>query len=239
MFILQLLLLVQMSSRTRTGHRYWRPILQIVVAIFAYLSPKVFASSMTIQSLTGQVTEIEINSFKSFMSGESAPTTNTYNNDFADGTSGMEAEALGMMYEVTNDLALLNKMIVYADDFLSLRNDLTPASEGGQRVMWDGNIDPVWLTYPTNVSDSGYAGCENNDIVGHIAYCAKLILLTPLLWSTTVPDGNPHGYGATYYQRATNYIAQMEYSEANYFNKYFINTSNDQITAPTSSAWTT
>jgi len=193
---------------------------------------------MTIQSLSGAVTATEISSFVTFMRAQTPPTTNTYDNTFADGTAGMEVEAMGMMYEVTNDPVLLTNMIFYADAILSLRNDLTSSANGGQRVMWDGNIDPVWLTYPASSSDAGYAGCENNDIVGHIAYCAKLILETPSLWNTTVPDGNPHGYGVTYYERATNYIGQLEYSEANYFNKYFVSSSNYQIVAPTSSAWT-
>lgn len=191
-------------------------------------------ASMTIQSLTGPVTATEISSFESFMAGQSPPTTNSYGNDMADGTSGMDCEALGLMYEVTNDPVLLNKMITYADAFISLRNDYTD-----RRVMWDGKVDPVWLTKAASSSEAGYAGSENNDIVGHVAYCAKLILEHPSLWNQTVPDGNPHGYGVTYYQRATNYVDQMEYSEDNYFNGYFINFSTYQITAPTSSAWTT
>ncbi len=191
-------------------------------------------AAMTISSLTGAVTSSEISSFESYMSAQSPPSGQTYDNSLADGTPGMQCEALGMMYEVTNDPVLLNQMIVYADDFLSLRNDFTD-----RRVMWDGNVDPVWLTKASTSSEAGYAGCENNDIVGHIAYCAKLILETPSLWDATVPDGNPHGYGVTYYQRATNYIAQLEYSEANYFNKYFVSSSNFQIIAPTSTAWTT
>ncbi len=191
-------------------------------------------AGMTLQSLTGAVTAAEISSFESFMSGQSPPATNTYDNTIADGTAGMESEALGMMYEVTNDPALLNEMIQFADQFLALRNDYTD-----RRVMWDGNVDPVWLTKSASSSEAGYAGCENNDIVGHIAYCAKLILETPALWNSTIPDGNPHGYGATYYERATNYIGQMEYSEANYFNQYFVSATNYQIIAPASSAWTT
>lgn len=179
---------------------------------------------MTIQSLSGPVTSTEISSYETFMAGQAPPTANTYDNNIADGTAGMNCESLGLMYEVTNDPALLNEMITYADAFISLRNDFTD-----QRVMWDGNVDPVWLTKAATASDAGYAGCENNDIVGHIAYCAKLILETPSLWNQTVPDGNPHGYGVTYFQRATNYVAQMEFSEDNYFTKWFIDTSTDRI----------
>ena len=104
--------------------------------------------------------------------------------------------------------------------------------------MWDGKVDPIWLTKAATDPAAGYAGCENNDIVGHVAYCAQLIIETPALWNTTVPDGNPHGYGVTYYQRATNYIAQMEVVQDNYMIQYFIDPSTHRITAPTSSAWT-
>lgn len=190
-------------------------------------------ASMTISSLTGAVTSTEISSFESFMSGETPPSGQTYDNTLADGTAGMEAEALGMMYEVTNDPTLLNKMITYADDFLSLRNDFTI-----KRVMWDGSVDPVWLTKASTNSEAGYAGCENNDIAGHIAYCAKLILQTPSLWSTTVPDGDPYGYGTTYYERAQTYIGEMEETETNYMLKWFISPTNSEIVAPTNSAWT-
>jgi hypothetical protein len=187
---------------------------------------------MTVQSLTGPVTATEISSFKTYILGQSPPTTNTYDNNMADGTAGMNAEALGLMYEVANDPALINQMIQYADAFLWLRNN----TNTGQ-VMWDGNRDPVWLTKATNSTQAGYAGCENNDIVGHIAFCAKLILESPFLWNTTVPAGDPHGYGATYYQRAQTYIAQMDFTQDAYMLKWFINTNTYQIVAPTNAAW--
>ena len=188
---------------------------------------------MTLSSLNGAVTATEISSFETFMAGEAPPTTNTFDNTIADGTAGMESEALGMMYEVTNDPTLLNKMITYADQFLALRNDTNTG-----RIMWDGTRDPIWLTKPATNSEAGYAGCENNDIVGHIAYCARLILQTPSLWDTTVPDGNPFGYGTTYFDRAETYISQMEVTENNYMLKWFINPTNSQIIAPTNAAWT-
>ena len=194
---------------------------------------------MTLQSIYGAVTATETSSFKSFMAGESPPAGQTYDNTIADGTAGMETEALGLMYEVTNDPALINQMIAYADQFLALRNDFTD-----RRVMWDGSVDPVWLTKPATNSDgsvntqAGYAGCENNDIVGHIADCAKLILESPALWNATVPDGDSHTNGATYFKRAQTYIAQMDLVQDAYVLKWFINTNNYQIVAPTSAAWT-
>ena len=203
-----------------------------MLALFAGLGINVGQATMTVQSLNGAVTATEISSFESFMAGEVPPATNTYDNTLADGTAGMEVESLGMMYEVTNDPVLLNQMIQYADQFLALRNDTNTG-----RVMWTGNREPVWLTKPTG-TEAGYAGCENNDIVGHIAYCAKLIFQTPGVWNTTVPDGNTFGYGTTYYDRAETYLTQMEVTESNYMLKWFINPTNSQIIAPTNAAWT-
>ena len=190
-------------------------------------------SKMTVQSLTGAVTATEISSFESFMAGEAPPTTNTYDNTIADGTAGMESEALGLMYQVTDSTVFLNQMIAYADQFLALRNNTNSG-----RIMWDGNRDPIWLTYPASSSDAGYAGCENNDIVGHIADCAKLIFETPSLWNTTVPDGDPFGTGTTYYQRAQTFMTQMDVTETSYMLKWFINPTNHEITAPANAAWT-
>ena len=194
---------------------------------------------MTLQSLYGPVTATEVSSFKSFMSGQTPPAGQTYDNTIADGTAGMEVEALGLMYEVTNDPALLNQMIAFSDQFLALRNDTNIGT-----VMWDGYRDPVWLTKPpTNAdgkinSQAGYAGCENNDIVGHVAFCARLILESPSLWNVTVPDGDPHANGATYFQRAQTYIAQMDFTQDAYMIRNFINPASYQIVAPSSSAWT-
>lgn len=196
-------------------------------------------AGMTLQSLYGAVTATETASFKSFMAGETPPAGQTYDNTIADGTAGMEAEALGLMYEVTNDSAGLSQMIQYADRFLALRNDTNTGT-----VMWDGKREPVWLTKPPTNSDgsvnsqAGYAGCENNDIVGHIAYCAKLILESPWLWNAIVPGGDPDTNGATYIQRAETYITQMDRVQDAYMLKWFINTNNYQITAPTNAAWT-
>jgi hypothetical protein len=216
-----------MNKKTRSTLLYI-----ILPAILLCLCARARAS-MILQGLTGPVTGTEISSFTTFMQGQPPTTNQTYDNTLADGTAGMNAEALGQMYEVSNDPTILDMMINYSDAIIALRNDFTD-----RRVMWDGNVDPVWLTKAATDPAAGYAGCENNDIVGHVAYCAQLIIETPSLWNTTVPDGNPHGYGVTYYQRATNYIAQMEVVQDNYMIQYFIDPGTHRITAPTSSAWT-
>jgi uncharacterized membrane protein len=181
-------------------------------------------AAMTVQSLNGPVTTTEISSFKTFMQGRTPPTANSYDNNMADGGAGSDCEALGMMYEVSQDTQILDKMIQYADAFLSLRNDFTD-----HRVMWTGNVEPVWLTKTSTSPQAGYAGCENNEIAGHIANCAKLILQTPAIWNTTVAVGDPQGYGATYYQRALTYVAQMDTVQDNYMTPWFIDPSTKRI----------
>ena len=137
-------------------------------------------------------------------------------------TGGRELEAMGEMYEVSTNLAILNQMISWADDCVSQRNDLLSAANGGQRVMWTGKIDEVWCPNEPTSANAGYAGCENEDTEGHLAFCAKLILQNPSLWDATVPDGNPYGYGVTYFQRATNYLAKCDQANAEYSFKWFI-----------------
>ena len=96
---------------------------------------------------------------------------------------------------------------------------------------------PNW---PTDATDgqSNYCGCESEDVIGHIAFCAKLILQNPSIWNTTVPDGNPYGYGATYFQRATNYLAKCDEANDEYFLKWFIQPGTNLIRPPTNAAWT-
>src|SRR5215469_14820881 len=126
-----------MSARMR----FWR---LLGVELVLFLTLALCQGAMIKPNLSGPVSPTEVSSFKSFMTGESPPAGQTYDNSLADGTAGMEAEALGLMYEVTNDPALLNQMIQYADQFLALRNDTNTG-----RVMWDAVRDPVWLTKST------------------------------------------------------------------------------------------
>jgi autotransporter-associated beta strand protein len=204
------------------------------------------AASMTISSLSGAVTQTEINSFKTYMASQAPQQTpwgalnGTGHNAWADGTGGRELEAMGEMYEVSGDIAILNQMINWADDCTSQRNDLMSAANGGQRVLWTGLIDKVWVpNWPTDGTDgqSNYCGCESEDTIGHIAYCAKLILKNPTLWNTTVPDGNPYGYGLTYLQRATNYLAKCDEANDEYFIKWFVQPGTSLIVPPTNAAW--
>ncbi len=203
-------------------------------------------ASMAIDSLSGPVTQNEINSFMAYMKSQSPPPTpwgalnGTGHNAWADGTGGRELEAMGEMFEVSSNMTILNQMINWSDYCTSQRNDLMAATNGGQRVMWTGLIDKVWVpNWPTDMTDNQaqYCGCESEDTIGHLAYCAKLILKTPAIWNLTVPDGNPYGYGTTYRQRATNYLAKCDEANDEYFLKWFIQPGTSLIVPPTNATW--
>ena len=177
---------------------------------------------MAIDSLSGPITQNEINSFKTYMNAQTPGPTpwgalnGTGKNAWADGTSGNALEAMGLMYEATGDIEILNKMISWADKCTSERNDLLPASQGGQRVMWTGTIAKVWAPNDPTSTEAKYAGGDNGDTKAHLAYCALLILHNPSIWNTTVPDGNPFGYGTTYLARAKNYILRCDAGHDDY-----------------------
>jgi len=187
------------------------------------------AQSLAIDSLSGPVTQNEINSFKTYMATQVPPPNgwtvypNTVShNTWADGYGGNNLEAFGLMYEVTGDITILTNMIHWADYCVSQRNDLMSAALGGQRVMWTNGIAKVWCPEPPT---NQYAGGENGDTKAHILYTALLILQNPSLWNQTVPDGNPFGYGVTYFQRATNYVHKCDEGNDNY-DHIFITSAN-------------
>lgn len=201
--------------------------------------------SLSISNLSGPVTEGEVNSFITYMELQTPPQTpwgavngtSGDHNEWADGTGGRDLEAMGEMYEITSNVTILNQMISWCDDCTSQRNDLMAASNGGQRVMWTGKIDDVWCPNEPSSANARYAGCENEDTEGHLAFCAKLILQSPGLWNLTVPDGNPYGYGATYFQRATNYLGKCDQANEEYSLVWFIQKGTSLIVPPTNAAW--
>jgi len=205
------------------------------------------AASLAVDNLSGPVTQNEINSFITYMQSQAPPQTpwgalnGTGHNAWADGTGGRDLEAMGEMFEVSSSVTILKMMISWADYCTSQRNDLMSAANGGRRVMWTGLIDKVWCpNWPTDMTANQYlyCGCETEDVIGHLAFCTKLILENPSLWNATVPDGNPYGYGATYFQRATNYLAKCDESKDEYFLKWFIQPGTSLIVPPTNSTWT-
>jgi hypothetical protein len=199
-----------------------KTLLSSVAGICLAAAPAVTAAQMAIDSLSGPITANEIASFKGYIATLTPGPTpwgaqnGTGHNEWADGNSGNALEALGLMYEATGDMEILNTMISWADKCTSERNDLLPASSGGHRVMWTGTIAKVWVPNDPTSSSATYAGGENGDTKAHIAYCALQILHTPSIWSTTVPDGDPFGYGATYLARAQNYVTRCDEGHDDY-----------------------
>jgi hypothetical protein len=159
---------------------------------------------MRVDSFTGAVTKRETDSFLRYVSSL-VPDSDNQNNHWSYGASGQAVRAIGMVYEINQDVRLLNQMIRFCDADLAVRNDLAPAPVG-QHIIWTGRIDPVW---PNNLKQEPLTtGGEQGDPVGNLGYCASLILKTKTLWKKPVPDRDPHHYGDTYLARAKTYVKE-------------------------------
>ena len=150
----------------------------------------VLKNTMTIQSLTGFVTNTEIISFKHYVNTVSKIDINNIGNAYVYGISGSAIEALGLMYEVTGDIDILDRMMEFTEGALLCRI---------YNLTWTGKYEYIW---PNPVVTT-----EQGDIVGHIAYNVKMILQTPSIWNNTVLIGN-NTFGITYYDRAITYLYQ-------------------------------
>ena len=166
------------------------------------------APVLKFSSLNGPVTSSEVASFAAYIKNLT-PAADNIGNQWAQGHSGQDTEAMGEVYQVSGNRAVLDRMIGFCDADLSERDDLAPAPVG-QHVLWTGKVGPAW---PNEVATKPVStGGEQGDSVGHLANCARLILQTPSLWHQRVTIGDPHGYGATYLQRAKTFISQADYA---------------------------
>ncbi|MDE3100575.1 MAG: hypothetical protein KGJ88_13985, partial [Verrucomicrobiota bacterium] len=214
----------------------------LAAALVGCAAASIHAASLAIDSLAGAITQNEIDSFKAYMAAQVPPPTPwgalnaTTHNAWCDGAGGNNLEAMGLMYEATGDINILTNMIYWADTCVSERNDLMAATNGGQRICWDGVIDKIWVAQDLATTNPS-TGCETGDAQGHMAYAALLILQNPSLWNQTVPDGDPYGYGTTYFQRATNYVQKCDEANNQYCLKYFVQPGTYLIVDPTNSAW--
>jgi hypothetical protein len=186
------------------------------IVIWLCFGKGVEAQRIIIESLNGSVTQNEIQAFKSFMQTRNI-SNNNVGNDWVYGDSGKDTEALGLMYEVTGDVAILDRMIQFADGALTTRNSATTG-----RMIWTGRRELCWPNKDITAPDAGYCGTESGDVVAHIAYCAKLILQTPAIWNTPVGVGDPRGYGATYRARALKYITEMDRTIDTFLLRWFV-----------------
>ena len=180
------------------------------------------AQSMVVEGLTGPVTQNEIDAFKTYMLQKVQPPDVGSGNIWVYGNSGKDIEACGLMYETSHDIAILDRMIFFCDAALAGRNDIASAANGGQLLTWTDKIDPVW---PSSTAYPAGAGIEQGEILSHMVFCSKLILQNPAIWNTTVPIGDPNGFGATYKARAIKYIKEGDYVMDNWILPRFIRTS--------------
>jgi hypothetical protein len=162
------------------------------------------AEPLVVEKLDGPVTAAEIQAFKNYMREVPAPTSNL-RNAMVYGGGGVAVESLGLMVEITGDQELLDRMLAFTDAMLAARNDPKTGA-----IIWTGERELVWPNQEPQDGKPLYAGTENGDVIGHIAYAAKLILQNEKLWSVKVADGDPHKFGATYRERAVRYVREMD-----------------------------
>jgi hypothetical protein len=168
-------------------------------------------AQIAIDSFEGPLTANEISTFKSYIHTLQPvvwPNTGSIQSEYAQGHSGEAIKAMGLMYEVTGDTAILDRMIYFCDVLLAERNDIL-AAPYGQRTAWTNTIAPVW---PGSTTDPASADSANGDCVGHLAYCARLILQTSSILNTPVTNGDVYGHGATYGARAATFIAEADHA---------------------------
>jgi len=198
-------------------------------------------AQLVIDSLDGEVTQHEVDTFINVVSAMPIPTSEwtatITHNQLADGKGGMTLEGINYMAEITADIPslsaehtqLLNLAIQWNDAWLSHRNDL-PLGEG--RVMWTGSVEPVWPPNCPTCSSPTYYESEVGDTVGHMARAAYNILNTPSIWNETVPDGDPDNFGKTYLARAQTYVSMLEFTMSISFTPYFIDPNTLLIRRP-------
>ncbi|OCX53187.1 hypothetical protein BEL04_02425 [Mucilaginibacter sp. PPCGB 2223] len=190
----------------------------------ASFKPLPAGSPMIIESLSGSVTQNEINAFKNHIRNLELPPPDS-GNGWVFGNPGKLTEACGLMYEVSHDKEILDKMIALSDDALSGRDDILPAEKGGKLMCWTGKVEPVWPSSAPGKLPAG-AGVEQGATLGHMAYCAYLILQTPAIWNDKVTIGDPNNFGATYKERALKYITEGDYVIDNWIIPHFIRTND-------------
>lgn len=202
----------------KTLHNYI-PVVLIPLALAALPAE----AQMVIESLDGPITPKELSAFKNHIQTVTAPTYGG-GNAWVFGNPGKNLEACGLMYEATQDTAILNRMIYFADALLATRNDLNAAQNGGQKVVWTGKVEPVWPSSPITAAEPIGAGVEQGQVISHLEFCALLILKTPALWDKTIPSGDAHQFGATYKERALKYIKEGDYLMDYWIIPHFIRT---------------
>ena len=129
-------------SKIRFNHRLQSLFLTAVVSCAIHLH-----AAMVVDSISGPVTQNEINSFKTYMSSHHPAVTTNYWDWTFTGSMGPDLRALDLMYQITGDRAILDKAIEFADVAIQVS-----AGEPGGGPPSEGSADGI----------------------GHAAFCAKL-----------------------------------------------------------------
>ncbi|MBX9188757.1 hypothetical protein HCG69_11870 [Bacteroides sp. K03] len=180
----------------------------------AEVSKPILGEGMYFEDPRGPLTKSEVDYFKAYVAKTNKfplPTSNI-GNQLVYGKQGIGAEGLAWMYKTTGDKEILDVFIRHCDYMLNCRND----QQGGEkRVLWTGRVEKCW---PNKDKTEGeqlekYSASENGDILGHIYFCAYLILLSPDLLDQQAPVSDKKNYidfGTTYRDRAMKYIQMCD-----------------------------
>lgn len=178
--------------------------MKLLIIAFTLFTPLHAAEVLIVETLEGPVTAAEVSAFKNYMGTVPAPKDNL-GNAMVYGVGGTSVESLGRLYEISVDRELLDRMLCFTDAMLAARNDPKTGL-----MIWTGHRDPVWPNSVPKEGKPAYAGTETGDVIGHIAYAARLILENDRISAEKVPDGNPFGFGATYRERALRYVRDLD-----------------------------
>ncbi|KFZ11812.1 hypothetical protein V501_04553 [Pseudogymnoascus sp. VKM F-4519 (FW-2642)] len=182
----------------------------------------VLGASMKVTSFDGPVTKEELDSFSTYIA-TLQPAKDNVGNSWAQGHSGEETKAMGVVYQISGQQPVLDKMLSYCDAVLSERNDIA-AKPVGQHKIWTGDIAPVWPNDPS--TKVIITGGEQGDPVGHLASCANLILGNKALYNQAVTIGDKNHYGKTYLERAKTYLTQADKSMSGHILPRLLDLSN-------------
>ena len=186
------------------------------------------AEPMIVENSSAPVTAREISAFKQFMQ-ELPSATNSLHNAMVYGAGGEAAEALGRVFEISGDVELLDRMLVFTDHMLAARNDPKTGA-----LIWTGARELVWPNQQSKDGKPVYSSTENGDVVGHIAYAARLILENKKLWAEKIPGGDPFGFGATYRERAVTYVRELERTMDTFILKWLVRPDTHRCYSPDS-----
>lgn len=192
----------------------------VLVLTLLAAKPAAGAAPLVFERLTGPPTSQEVTAFKAW-AGAFRPDSSNEGDAWAQGHSGQALQAMGLMYEMTGDPAILGRMLAVASAGLAERNDLAPPPVG-HLPLWPGADTPAWGNRPHEEGDAGHAGPETGLVVGRIAYAAYLALRTPALAGEVVPDGDPHHFGLTFGERARALVRRLDETEDRFILRWFV-----------------